>query len=268
MQDRIMVFIPAYNCAKQVVRVLEQFDSDVIKYIKEIVVVNNLSTDDTESVAVEYGKIHSMFPLTVMRNLNNYNLGGSHKVAFNYAIAHDYDYVIVLHGDDQGDIHDLLPLLKSGEYQKYDSLLGARFLKDSMLVNYSAFRIFGNHIFNMFISLCVGQKISDLGSGLNMYKVSYLKSRFYMPFKNTLTFNVYMLLYGIFAKSNFRFFPLSWRESDQVSNAKFFKQSCEILSLVMRYVCSAQKLFGEQQNHWSEMNYSSVEVYRHGKQQY
>lgn len=74
-----------------------------------------------------------------------------------------------------------------------------------------------------------------------------------------------MLLYGIFTKSNFRFFPLSWRESAQVSNAKFFNQSYEILSLVKRYVCSAQKLFGEQHNHWSDMNYSSKEVYRHGE---
>ena len=35
------------------------------------------------------------------------------KVAFNYAVKNKFDYVIVLHGDDQGNIHDLLPFLKN-----------------------------------------------------------------------------------------------------------------------------------------------------------
>ena len=42
----------------------------------------------------------------VVRNRENYNLGGSHKVAFDYAVAQGFTHVIVLHGDDQADIAD------------------------------------------------------------------------------------------------------------------------------------------------------------------
>lgn len=232
---KTLVFIPMYNCEKQIQRVLAQFDADVLNFVDQIIVVNNRSTDDSEKKVIEFKASHPDVPVLLLRNRENYSLGGSHKVAFNYAIDNGFDFVVVLHGDDQGDIHDLIPYLKNGEAYKYDSFLGSRFEKGSKLVNYSSFRIFGNHVFNAFVSMMLCHRITDLGSGLNMYKTEYLKSRFYMDFINTLTFNVYLLIYGVYSKSDFTFFPLTWREEDQISNAKFVKQSKEILKVVNRY---------------------------------
>ena len=50
MKDRILLFIPAYNCEKQIIRVLGQLDRDIMKYITEVIVVNNQSTDSTQEV--------------------------------------------------------------------------------------------------------------------------------------------------------------------------------------------------------------------------
>ena len=94
-----------------------------------------------------------------------------------------------------------------------------------------------------------------MGSGLNIYKTKYLKSKFYLFLPNNLTFNVYMLLYGIYSKSSFEFFPLTWKEEDQVSNAKLFSQSLEILSLVARYILSSKRLFSKSENQYSLLRY-------------
>ena len=133
MREKFLVFIPGYNCEKQIIRVLEQFDKKVLEYIDEIIFVNNRSTDNTEKAVLNYKKDHKELPIKILRNDEKYNLGGSHKVAFNYALKNQFDYLIVLHGDDQGDIHDLLPYLENGEYRNYDCLLGSRFLKNSKL---------------------------------------------------------------------------------------------------------------------------------------
>ena len=42
--------------------------------------------------------------------------------------------------------------------------------------------------------------------------------KFYLNFPNGLTFNYYLLFYTVAKKLSFKFFPLSWREDDQVSN--------------------------------------------------
>ncbi len=257
---KTLIFIPMYNCEKQIPRVLSKIDGEVLKYVDEIIVVNNRSTDGSEQAVLDFKAANPEVPVKLLRNRENYNLGGSHKVAFNYAVKNGFDYVIVLHGDDQGDIHDLIPYLKDGTAYKYDSFLGSRFEKGSKLVNYSGFRIFGNHVFNTFMTLMLGRRITDLGSGLNMYRTEYLKSGFYKYFINTLTFNVYLLIYGVYSKSNFKFFPLTWREEDQVSNAKFMKQSMEIFKIVFRYKFNKKKTFAEIPNEYSEREYLSDEI--------
>lgn len=257
---KTLLFIPMYNCERQITRVLAQIDQMVLRFITEIIVVNNCSLDNGEKKVKEFVCKNSRLPIKLLRNNKNYSVGGSHKIAFNYAIENGFDYVIVLHGDDQGDIHDILPYLINGEAYKYDSFLGSRFEKESKLINYSRFKTLGNHVFNFLLSLTLRRNITDLGSGLNMYKVDYLKSKFYMCFTNFLTFNVYMLLYGIYSDSKFRYFPLTWREDDQISNVKLFSQSIETLKLIFAYRVNSSKMLCVKNNTYSNIEYSYEEV--------
>ncbi|MGN2337048.1 glycosyltransferase family 2 protein [Clostridium cagae] len=264
MKDKILLFIPCYNCEKQIVRVLGQLDGQISKYITQVIIVNNRSTDNGEVAIQDYLKKHKTYvDIKLLRNNGNYGLGGSHKVAFQYAIDNGFDYVIVLHGDDQGNVHDFENILKRKTYLKYDSILGSRFEKESKLINYSKIRIWGNHIFNVFMTIMLQRRITDLGSGLNMYSVKYLKKKFYMNFPNSLTFNVYMLNYGVITKSKFRFESLTWREEDQISNAKFIKQSKEITGLTFKTVFAPKKVFNTNENEYSKINYGYEVVYEH-----
>lgn len=242
----IMVFIPAYRCEKQITRVLRQFSEKTASRFAEIVVVDNRSPDSTLANAAKALRELKGTKGTLLQNDKNYSLGGSHKVAFEYCIEKGYDNLVVLHGDDQGSIHDILPFLDEGLHQQYESLLGARFASGSRLNGYSRFRTAGNIIFNKSISLAIHHKVYDMGSGLNCYRTDFLRKKFYMHFPDDLTFNVYMLLYGIWKKSSLKFFPLSWREDDQVSNAKIFKQGWHILKLIRKYIQNADNLFKEQ----------------------
>lgn len=234
MTDRILVFVPAYNCERQIGRVVAQLDAEVLPHVREMIVVDNGSTDGTRDAAA---RALAQLPIKtrLFRNDANYGLGGSHKVAFNYALDHEYDYVVVLHGDDQGSIHDLIPLLKSGAHRGLDALLGARFMTGSRLEGYSKVRTLGNHVFNAMYSLVSGTRITDLGSGLNLYRVGALASRFWMKNANDLTFNYHMILRSIDAGWKMKFFPLTWREADQVSNVKLVKQSLRVASLPLAY---------------------------------
>lgn len=240
-KDRILVFIPMYNCEPQITRVLDQFNGEIVHYIEEIIIVNNRSTDNGEQTAINYTQQIKNVKVKVLRNDNNYGLGGSHKVAFNYALDNQFDYVIVLHGDDQGNIHDILPLLKSKEYQRFDCYLGARFMKGSKLGGYSKFRTFGNRVYNWVFTIATGKKIYDLGAGLNIYKTEMLKSRFYLKFSDNLIFNCYMLLANATYKLNVKFFPISWREDDQISNVRLFSQALRTLKIAAFYFLSFKK---------------------------
>jgi len=45
-----------YNCEKQIVRVLDQLNGEIKKYISEAIIVNNRSTDNGEQAAIRKDK--------------------------------------------------------------------------------------------------------------------------------------------------------------------------------------------------------------------
>lgn len=243
--EKILLFIPAYNCEKQIVRVLSQLDESVLEYVSEVIVVNNLSTDNTQEAVLDYIKEHKDLPIKLLRNHENYGLGGSHKVAFKYACDNGFDYVCVLHGDDQGNIHDFMPMLKKGIHRSYDCVLGARFMRGSRLKGYSLFRTFGNIVYDFLFAAVIRKRVFDLGSGLNIYSTKALRYRYYERFPDNLMFNYCMIMAADYYDQNFRFYPISWREDDQVSNVKMGKQAVKVLEMLMNYAKDKESIRGE-----------------------
>jgi len=235
--DRILVFIPAYRCAPQIVRVLDQFrDPSVHGRVEEILVLDNRSPDDTAEVAIERARSLAIGKISVARNVDNFGLGGSHKSAFTYAIAGGFTHVLVLHGDDQGDIRDVLPVLEARDHDQYDACLGARFHPRARIEGYSAVRVAGNHVFNWLFSIGAGRRLYDLGSGLNLYRTAALESRYWHQFPDNLMFNYCMILAHVERRDRISFFPISWREDDQLSNVKLVSQATRTLGILGSFV--------------------------------
>jgi glycosyltransferase involved in cell wall biosynthesis len=265
MESKVLIFIPMYNCEKQIVRVLDQFNSKIKKYASEIIIVNNRSTDTGEEVAIKKMEEMEGIKTTLLRNDGNYGLGGSHKVAFDYAIRNGFDNLIVLHGDDQGDINDILPHLEKGEHMHYDCLLGARFHSQSKLQGYSWFRTFGNRVYNLLFSIGARYKIYDLGSGLNCYRISAFKEKYYQKFPDDLTFNYCMILGSIYKRQSIKFFPLTWREDDQISNVKMVRQALRVLQLLWSYISGSKKFMETDHRKQRIENYSNQVVKGEGE---
>jgi glycosyltransferase involved in cell wall biosynthesis len=239
--ERILLFIPMYNCERQIPRVISQLTPEISHLFHEVIIVDNRSPDGSRQAAIEALKLVHQIPAKLLENNENYGLGGSHKVAFDYALAHGFDYCIVLHGDDQGRISDLADLMADGSHRTVDCLLGARFMRGSQLAGYSTFRTLGNRAFNLFYSLVSGKRIYDLGAGLNMYSVKALADRRYRRHADDLTFNYHMILQSIADGWRIRFFPILWREDDQVSNVKLFRQASRVLGIALEYAFRRQQ---------------------------
>lgn len=263
-KEKILLFIPMYNCAKQIPRVIAQLTDEIQDFLAEVVIIDNGSTDGSREIASEaIGNLR--IKASVRLNNQNYSLGGSHKVAFKYAKENGFDYVIVFHGDDQGSIADLLPSLRTGAHRQFSCLLGSRFMAGSKLVGYSGLRTFLNRVINLIFSIICFKRIYDIGSGLNMYDVAKMHGEFYLGFPNTLLFNTYMFLYYVHKKYSVEFFPITWREEDQVSNAKLVPMGFAMLGIIFRYVFLARALLEDPGREERKIDYLSTEVHSNGR---
>ena len=234
---RNLLFIPTYNCEKQIIRILNQLTPEISIHFEEIIIFDNRSNDGTVEVAQEMIKKRSL-PVEVRINSVNVNLGGTHKLAFAYGIEKGYDYCFILHGDDQADIADFRIVLETKKYGTHDLILGSRFSLNSERINYSKLRTIGNLFFNFLISLRYLKLIPDFGgSGLNGFSVKFLKDNIashFDDYDNDLTFHTYLLMKALSLKADIIFVPITWREFDQKSNVNLISQSKKLLKIISR----------------------------------
>ena len=215
---KYLLAVPCYNCEKQIVRVINEVEK--LNYIKElkVIFVDNRSEDFTlENIKK---KINTNSNFSVVQNNENYGLGGSHKIIFSYAIEQSYDYVIILHGDNQARTNEIDLLININNKINIDAILGSRFMRKSKLIGYSKIRTYGNFFLNTIYTIFFRKIVKDLGSGLNLYNVDTLKKIDFLKFDDGFTFNMDMLIFMIRNKLNFKYIPITWVETDQVSNAK------------------------------------------------
>lgn len=257
-----MVFIPMYNCSQQIARVIKRIRGPVLEHVDEVVVIDNGSRDASVGVAAQ-ALAGLPVPARILRNDGNYNLGGSHKVAFDLAVAEGFDHVLVLHGDDQADIADAVPELARGRHRDLDCLLGSRFSRGARRAGYSHLRTAGNLAFNALFSAVTGRWITDLGSGLNIFSVAWLRDGFYSGLADDLTFNNHLLLAMVARHARMAFFPISWRETDQVSNVRLLRQGCRTLGIALGYALLRGRYLRPYRGGRPADCYTSTTLFRH-----
>lgn len=254
---KTLLVIPTYNCQEQISRLLPKCTDSINHSFAELLIIDNGSSDETVNNAITSLSTIKI-KTRIVQNLVNISLGGSLKTGFIYASENSFDFVAVLHGDDQANLDDLIPVFEELEKENIDLAIGARFHPKSTLVGYSNFRKLGNRILNLYGIVCTQKKINDLIAGLNIFRVSKLDLNEILKYPNNLTFDVHLLLRAIHLKQNMKFFPITWTEEDQVSNAKVVRQALTILGLFTKYLFQRGEALNFQSTSDSYRNFKVV----------
>lgn len=257
MECKYLLAIPCYNCAPQIGRVLDKITPELEGRVEEVMVIDNRSTDELEQVVLDYASSGRLAKLRLYRNEENYSLGGSHKVAFLHGERMGATHVVILHGDDQADPADLPAMMRMIEAGECSTVLGSRFNRRSRLEGYDWKRVFGNRVLNVVYTVLTVRHVEDLGSGLNVFALADLDRERYLNFADRLTFNFELLLDLIDRGVDFAYAPITWREADQVSNARNFNIAWTAFRNLIHWRFARSSFFGGSK---TECDYVTVEV--------
>jgi glycosyltransferase involved in cell wall biosynthesis len=229
---RILIGIPVYNCEKQISRLLNKLGQRSDDFT-EAIIVNNFSTDNTSQAVKDFLLKQKHKNINLLNHQQNYGLGGSFKTIVQYAKDNSFDYLVLLHGDDQVDIKDLDRILETIDDQ--DVLWGSRFMPQSILSNYSLKREWANKILNFFASIILGKRIYELGSGLNAFRVQSLPLEDIPKWPNHIAYDMNLLFH--FNKSQYKFinFPINWNSFDEVSTVNDFTVAFTVILMLVKY---------------------------------
>lgn len=232
---RIAIFIPCYNCSVQFERVLKSLESMDLSKIKLILVVDNQSAEGhlpRMKSAIMASALKDK--IQMFQNHVNVGLGGSFKRAWFYAVESGFDYLAVLHGDNQADFADLLPFIKDLD-PNTDFHLGARFMKGSRLSGYAWRRKIANLFLNRLLSILSWEQVYDLGSGLNMYKIRSIPIDIIRALPNSIAFDIELILYGLKFRKKIRYFPIGWKTQDERSTINEWRVGFGLLMRIFSF---------------------------------
>jgi dolichol-phosphate mannosyltransferase len=165
MASNWLAALPVYNEANTVNEVLGQ----VFEYADNVLAVDDGSSDGTAERLKEWPQ------LRVMHHAQNRGYGAALVSAFNYAIEHEFEYLVTLDCDGQHQPKRIPRFIAA--CQNADIVSGSRYLKkypgDSQP---PAQRLFINRQITRQINQRLGLCLTDAFCGFKAYRVSALKS--------------------------------------------------------------------------------------------
>ena len=164
LADRgICVVIPTYNNGGTIGHVVE----DVMQYCRDIIVVNDGSTDNTTAT------LDKTDGITVVTIPKNKGKGHALKKGFKKALEMGFSYAITIDGDGQHYAYNIADMLRANRQHPGALIVGSRKM-DS--VERSKGSSFANKFSNFWLWVQTGVKLPDTQSGYRLYPLKKIKS--------------------------------------------------------------------------------------------
>ena len=158
----ICVIIPTYNNAGTIRDVVQR----CLLHCKDIIVVNDGSTDDTESI------LASIQSITVVTLTKNSGKGAALKAGFRKAIAMGFSHAITIDADGQHYPEDIPLLLEANALNPDALIVGERKGLDAM--ERSGGSKFANAFSNFWFAVQTGIRLRDTQTGYRLYPLKKL----------------------------------------------------------------------------------------------
>ena len=167
---KVCVIIPTYNNAATLAKVIE----DVAQYNKDIIVVNDGSTDNTVDIVKQFPAVQF---ISYEQNIGK---GWALRKAFRYAIDKGYKYVISIDSDGQHFAKDLPAFITKLQEEPNAVIIGARNMGQASVPGGSSF---GNNVSNFWFKVETGITSPDTQSGYRLYPLEPLKKMRFITHK-------------------------------------------------------------------------------------
>ncbi len=163
---KITVVLPAYNAAKTLKKTYNEIPFEIVD---NVILVDDLSRDDTVKVAMELGIKH------IIVHTNNKGYGGNQKSCYNKALEVGSDIVVMLHPDYQYTPKLIQSMCYIIANDLYPVVLGSRILgRGALKGGMPVYKYISNRVLTLTQNILMNQKLSEYHTGYRAFSKEVL----------------------------------------------------------------------------------------------
>tara|TARA_B100001250_G_scaffold413166_1_gene446418 strand:- start:3399 stop:4118 length:720 start_codon:yes stop_codon:yes gene_type:complete len=187
IKKKTLIFTATYNEADNIKYFLDSVTN--LNLEADLLIIDDNSPDQTWKIVDDYSKIKKFVNLIIRKKKEG--LDTAHKLAYEYAIQKNYDFLITMDADLSHDPKSILNFSK--ELENNNFVIGSRYIKGGKC-NLTGFRFFLSYFGNKFIKLILQINSNEFTTsyrGFNLKKLdgfslSQVSSKGYSFFMETI----------------------------------------------------------------------------------
>ena len=173
MKYNSLIIIPTYNEAENIEAVIKKVID--LEDKNDILVIDDNSPDGTSEIVENQKNIHNNRVFLINREKKS-GLGSAYKAGFKWALEKNYSYIFEMDADMSHDPNEIKNLKIQLIQNKYDVVVGSRYIEGVSVVNWPLSRIFLSYTANLYVRIITGMPIKDATSGFVGYTKNALSS--------------------------------------------------------------------------------------------
>ncbi len=173
MINKSLIIIPTYNESENIELIINKIIN--VDNSNDILVVDDNSPDGTFNIVENLKDIHDKRVFLIKREKKS-GLGSAYKAGFKWALDNNYSYIFEMDADMSHDPNEIKNFKVELIQNKFDVVVGSRYLDGVSVVNWPLSRIFLSYFANLYVRMITGMPIKDATSGFVGYNNKALGS--------------------------------------------------------------------------------------------
>lgn len=222
MKDtKVVIVMPAYMAAKTI---KDTFNEIPTKFRKNIILVDDGSSDDTVEVANKLG-------IRTFTHTRNLGYGGNQKTCYWEALKEKPDVIVMLHPDYQYDASLIEELIRPIINGRYDFMFGSRIhdKKSALEGGMPRLKYYVNRVVCLLENIFLRVNFTEHFSGFRAYSIKLLKTVPFQRFSNDFVFDQEMTVSALSFGFRIGEIPIPTRYHEKASSIQFLKGTKFIL---------------------------------------